>query len=71
LRKRLDCTQIHIDPVLSGLKALLDTRLDDRNYILHGDDTTYGTPRLSTQLVLVLAVLANELAGIAETRTGH
>lgn len=71
LRKRLECTQLHQDPVLSELKVLLDTKLDDRNDILHGDDTAYGTSKLSTQLVLVLAVLANELGNIAEGYTKH
>jgi hypothetical protein len=71
LRKRLGCTQLHQDPVLRELKALLGTKLDERNDIIHGADTAYGTPKLSTQLVLVLAVLASELGNIAEGYTKH
>ncbi|HEY0071682.1 MAG TPA: hypothetical protein VGE04_17085, partial [Chloroflexia bacterium] len=69
LRKRLRCTALQSDPMLAELIDVLEKKLDERNGVLHGDDTEYGNAMLSSQMVWALAALAFQLAIIAEAHS--
>lgn len=53
--------------VLNAVVTILTSQLvNERNAILHGRRTTYGTAKLSTQVLLLILVIANEIAAVEE-----
>jgi hypothetical protein len=63
LGKLIDHSKWQQDPALQGVAELITTRLSgDRNAILHGRSSNYGTAKLTNQGLLLLMVLSAEVA---------
>lgn len=53
--------------VLNAVVTMLTNQLvGDRNAILHGRRTSYDTAKLSTQVLLLISVIANEIAALEQ-----
>jgi hypothetical protein len=65
----IDNSDFQQHPVLQKVAELITAQLvDDRNPILHGRRTSYGTAKLSVQTLLLLLVLADEFIAFEKSQ---
>ncbi|MEN6372003.1 MAG: hypothetical protein ABFD64_08310 [Armatimonadota bacterium] len=62
LDSKVRCSKLRKDPMLDAtVEILTNSLISERNGILHGTNKSYGKPKLSTQALMIVAILAAEI----------